>query len=76
MGNISLFMSHILKSESSGLLLRIIPMSFNILVLISFFGEVFRFVFKGVNNLVDLAKAERGESEAIADFHTDPYSIR
>lgn len=34
------------------------------------------FVFKGVNNPVDLAKAEQGELKAIADFKQDPYGTR
>lgn len=34
------------------------------------------FVFKGVNDPVDLDKAKQGESKAVADFEKDPYGTR
>lgn len=34
------------------------------------------FVFEGVNNPVDVAKAEQGEAKAVADFDADPYGNR
>lgn len=35
-----------------------------------------RFIFKGVNNPVDLAKAKKGEVKTLADFREDPYGTR
>lgn len=35
-----------------------------------------RFILKGVNNPIDLTKAEEGEAKAIADFKEDPYGTR
>lgn len=35
-----------------------------------------RFIFKSVNNPIDLAKAMEGEAKALADFRDDPYGTR
>lgn len=35
-----------------------------------------KFVFKGVNNPVDIEKAKQGEERTITDFEQDPYGVR